>query len=254
MTGAPAVSAAGTGGFHLHMPRVIAWPGSWFTVTNVTVTEWAVVAVLLIVAALVGRSLRTGHRTRLQAAVEWFLSWLEAWYAPFLGGRSQARRFLPLLATLFIFILVSTYVGLIPTAGYGGSLFAPTGRWGTTLGLALIVMFTCQWVAVRELGWRGWVKGLLHMFPLGLLEEFIRPFSLSLRLFGNVFGEETLLAVLIFLVPMLAPLPIMVLALLFGAIQAIVFTTLAASYIGGVLERAGEAVAGRPQSQGGIDA
>lgn len=253
MTGNPPVGTAGGGQFHLHTPRVIAWPDSWFTITNVTVTEWAVIAGMLLIAALVGWSLRSGRKNRLQATVEWLLSWLENWYAGFLGGRRQARRFLPLLSTLFLFIFICTCVGLLPTAGYADSVFAPTARWGTTLGLALIVMITCQTVAIREMGWRGWVQGLLHMFPLGLLEEFIRPFSLSLRLFGNVFGEETLLAVLIFLAPMFAPVPIMALALLFGAIQAVVFTTLAASYIGDVLERAGEraVAAGQPHTQGG---
>jgi len=84
----------------------------------------------------------------------------------------------------------------------------------------------------------GWIKHLLHLGPLSVLEEFVRPFSLSLRLFGNIFGEETLLAVIIFLLPGIAPIPIMGLSLLFGAIQAIVFTTLTAIYIGGVLEHA----------------
>lgn len=75
------------------------------------------------------------------------------------------------------------------------------------------------------------------------MEEIVRPFSLSLRLFGNIFGEETLLAVIVFLVPYFAPLPIMGLSLLFGAIQAVVFTTLTAIYIGGVLEHARHAKA-----------
>lgn len=221
--------------FDIHMPHVVAFPNTWFTLTNATVAEWVIMAALIAVAFAINRALRGGRRSRLRILMEYLMSFLEDWYQPFLGDRRQTRRFLPLLTTLFLFILTSNYLGIVPTVGYPGSLFAPTARWGTTAALALIVMFICQYVAIRELGFAGWIKHLFHMFPMGIIEEIAHPFSLSLRLFGNVFGEETLLAVIVFLVPMFVPLPIMALSLLLGAIQAVVFTTLAATYIGNVL-------------------
>lgn len=227
--------------FHIHMPEVYFLEHTPFEISNVVFAEWVILAVLILMAVFVNRAVIHGRFTKLRGTLELLVDFLEGWYASFIGGRKNARRFMPLLCTLFLFILVSNYLGIIPTVGYPRSLFAPTGRWGTTLGLGIIVMIAVQYVSVKDLGLWGWIKHLLHLGPLSILEEFVRPFSLSLRLFGNIFGEETLLAVIVFLAPYVAPIPIMGLSLLFGAIQAIVFTTLTAIYIGGVLEHAAHA-------------
>jgi F-type H+-transporting ATPase subunit a len=224
--------------FEIHMPTPKFLIGTPFEISNVVYAEWVILAVLILMALFINRAVINGKQTKLRGTLELLLDFLEGWYGSFIGGRKNARRFMPLLGSLFLFILVSNYLGLFPTIGSPGSLFAPTGRWGTTLGLAIIVAFAVQWVSIVELGVWGWIKHLLHLGPLSILEEFVRPFSLSLRLFGNIFGEETLLAVIVFLLPGIAPIPIMGLSLLFGAIQAIVFTTLTAIYIGGVLEHA----------------
>ncbi|HEY3367421.1 MAG TPA: FoF1 ATP synthase subunit a [Symbiobacteriaceae bacterium] len=224
--------------FEIEMPHVWFLKGTLFEITNVVMTEWAIVAALIIIALFINRAVINGRFTKLRGTMELLVDFLEGWYASFIGGRKNARRFMPLLGSFFLFILFCNYTGLFPTAGSPGSVFAPTGRWGTTVGLAIVVAVVCQYVAIVELGLWGWVKHLLHLGPLSVLEEFVRPFSLSLRLFGNIFGEETLLAVIIFLLPGIAPVPIMGLSLMFGAIQAVVFTTLTAIYIGGVLEHA----------------
>ncbi len=225
--------------FELHQPYV------WFNIPglpidNLVVAEWVIIAGLIIMALIVNRAVINGKYTKLRGTFELLFDFLEGWCASFIGSRKDARKFMPLLGTLFLFILLSNYLGIVPTIGAPHSLFAPTGRWGTTLGLAVIVAVAVQIVAIKELGIWGWIKHLLHLGPLSLLEEFVRPFSLSLRLFGNIFGEETLLAVIVFMAPYFAPIPIMGLSLMFGAIQAIVFTTLSAIYIGGVLEAARE--------------
>lgn len=235
------LSGLGAAEFEIHEPAVFFLKKTPFEISNVVYAEWVIMAVLILIAFVINKAVINGRFTKLRGTMELLLDFLEGWYASFIGSRKNARRFLPLLATLFLFILFSNYLGVIPTVGYHGSLFAPTGRWGTTLGLGIIVMIACQYVAVKDLGFVGWIKHLLHLGPLSILEEFVRPFSLSLRLFGNIFGEETLLAVVIFLAPMIAPIPIMGLSLLFGAIQAVVFTTLTAIYIGGILEHAAHA-------------
>jgi len=227
--------------FEIHMPHVYFLPDTPFEISNVIFAEWVIVAGLIVMAIIINRAVINGRFTKLRGTLELLLDFLEGWYGSFIGGRKNARRFMPLLCTLFLFILASNYLGMLPTIGYPGSLFAPTGRWGTTLGLGIVVMFAVQYVSVAELGLWGWIKHLFHLGPLSLLEEFVHPFSLSLRLFGNIFGEETLLAVIVFLLPLVAPIPIMGLSLLFGAIQAIVFTTLTAIYIGSVLEHAAHA-------------
>ncbi|MGE5675706.1 MAG: F0F1 ATP synthase subunit A [Mycobacterium leprae] len=235
-------SLASGGDFEIEMPHnwlLTTGPLSkYLMISNVVFTEWGIGVLLLLLALFINRAVINGKATKLRGTLELLLDFLEGWYASFIGGRKNARRFMPLLGSFFLFIIISNYSGLIPTAGSRGSLFAPTGRWGTTLALALIVAVYVQYVSIKELGVGGWVKHLLHMGPLSILEEFIHPFSLSLRLFGNIFGEETLLAVVVFLAPYFAPVPIMGLSLLFGAIQALVFTTLTAIYIGQVLEHA----------------
>lgn len=224
--------------FELHMPQPWFLKGTILEITNVIITEWLIVLGLVVMAIFVNKAVINGRFTKLRGTLELLIDFLEGWYASFIGGRKQARRYMPLLCTLFLFILVSNYLGLVPAVGYAGWMFAPTARWGTTLGLAICVAIAVQFITVKEMGFLGWIKHLLHLGPLSILEEFVRPFSLSLRLFGTIFGEETLLGVIVYLAPMFAPLPIMGLSLMFGAIQAVVFTTLTSIYIGGVLEHA----------------
>lgn len=214
-------------------------------IDNLVVGEWLVMAALILMALMLNRVVAKVPNSRIQGFFEMLILGLEDWLAGFIGSKKDARRYIPLLATFFMFILFSNYSGLVPTAGQHWSFFPPTGKWGTTIGLALVVMVAVQIIAIQEMGVKEWLAMIFEtqygfmailMGPLRFLEEFVRPFSLSLRLFGNIFAEEVLLGVFISLVPLLVPLPIMGLSLLFGAIQAVVFTTLTAIYIGGVLE------------------
>ncbi|MBP2019773.1 F-type H+-transporting ATPase subunit a [Symbiobacterium terraclitae] len=230
-------AAEGEREFHIHQPFGVFFKDTLFEINNMVITQWVIIAVLVALAVVINRAVINGRFTRLRGSMELLLDFLEGWFSSFIGSRQYARQYMPLLGTLFLFILFSNYLGVLPTVGYG--LFAPTGRWGTTLGLGIVVAIAVQVIAIKNLGGMGWVKHLLHLGPLSILEEFVHPFSLSLRLFGNIFGEETLLAVIIFLAPMIAPIPIMLLSLIFGAIQAVVFTTLTAIYIGAVLESHG---------------
>lgn len=242
MTGLWTLGEAAGPAIEFHEPHMLI-PA--LGIDNLVVGEWLVMGVLVLLAVLVNRAIRPVPRTRIQGFFEYALDFLEGWLAGFIGGRKEARKYLPLLATFFLFILLSNYSGLIPTAGQTWSFYPPTGKWGTTAGLGVVVMIAVQVISIRELGFGGWITHVLElhqgplailMGPLRILEEFVRPFSLSLRLFGNIFAEEVLLLIISTLAPYLAPIPIMGLSLLFGAIQAVVFTTLTAIYIGGVVE------------------
>lgn len=233
------VLAAAGDKYQPHAPHPFFFKGELWQIDNVVFGQWLVMAVLIAAAYLVSRKVEKVPRTRLQGLFELLFDFLEGWLASFIGSRKDARKYLPLLGTFFMFILLMNYSGLIPSAGEHWSFYPATGVWGTTAGLAICVALILQWVAIKEMGFVGWIKHLLHLGPLSILEEFVRPFSLSLRLFGNIFGEEILLGVIIFLTAgFLAPIPIMGLALMFGAIQAVVFTTLTAIYLGGVLDAA----------------
>lgn len=218
-----------------HVTKVFGFEGTFYQIDGYTVTTWGIMAVILLIAYFAGRNVQRVPRGA-QNVLEFLLESLEGWLAGFMGSRHMARKYMPLLATFFLFILFSNYSGLLPGAGVLPWLKPPTSKWGTTVGLALIVFFATHFFAIKEKGLgeylHHYVTPMPLLLPLNVLEEFIKPFSLSLRLFGNIFAEETLLAVLAFLIPLIIPVPIMALALLLGGIQAVVFTTLAAIYIG----------------------
>jgi F-type H+-transporting ATPase subunit a len=158
------------------------------------------------------------------------------------NDRQRALQYFPPLATLFLFILVNNWLGLLPGVGtlvitteHGTVplLRGATADLNTTFALAIISAVVTQIYAVRRLGVFAHLKKYLSFNPLllfvGILElvsEFSKVLSFSFRLFGNIFAGEVLLVVISFLVPAVAPLPFFVLELFVGFIQALVFTTL----------------------------
>lgn len=144
----------------------------------------------------------------------------------------MASKYFPVLATLFIFIIVSNYSGLIPGAGHYKAFKVPTANLSVTAALAIIGFFTIHTVGVKERGVGGYLKSFLSvMLPLTIVEQFVRPFSLALRLFGNLYGEEMVTEQLYGIFPILVPILMNVLSLLFCLIQALVFTMLLSIYI-----------------------
>ena len=131
-----------------------------------------------------------------------------------------------------MFIIVSNYSGLLPGAGHFKAFKVPTASLSVTAGLAIVGFFTIHTVGVKERGWKGYLKSFLSvMLPLTLIEQFVRPFSLALRLFGNLYGEEMVTENLYTIFPVLVPLVMQVLSILFCLIQALVFTMLLSLYI-----------------------
>ena len=191
---------------------------------------------------------------RFQALVEMLLETLLNLVEDILG-KQEARRYFPFLASLFIFILFMNLLGLIPL------LESPTGSIFITAPLAFCVFLYVQYTALVRLGPAkyfhhlmgepndavGWILVPLFL-PLHIVEELIKPVSLSARLFGNVYGKEILLGVMIMLgvgmvqafwpesflgIPL--HLPFMFLAILLSIIQALVFFLLATVYVSMVL-------------------
>jgi F-type H+-transporting ATPase subunit a len=151
-----------------------------------------------------------------------------------------AHIYVPFLASLFLFIALANSIGIVPF------LVAPTRDISTPLAMALVVFFAVHYYGVRALGPLGYLKSLaspLYLSPLTLPLEIIgqlsRTLSLTLRLFGNVVSGELVVAVIAFLVPLIAPLPLVGLSLFTGLLQAYIFTILAAVYISAGVE-AGE--------------
>jgi len=146
---------------------------------------------------------------------------------------SDARPFLPLLGTLFLFILFANLCSLVP------GIEAPTGRLETTAALAGIVFFAVHWYGVRRLGLLGYLasfaRPVLIMVPLNVISQITRTLSLAVRLFGNVMSGAFIGAIVIALAGLFVPIPFMALEILVGVIQAYIFTVLAAVFIGAAI-------------------
>jgi F-type H+-transporting ATPase subunit a len=151
----------------------------------------------------------------------------------------EGRKFFPLIATLGLYILTSNLIGLLP------GFESPTANLNTTVSLALVVFFTTHIVGIRLHGFK-YVKHFLGpiwwltplMVVIEIVSHFARIISLSFRLFGNIAGEDKVLAVVVFLVPFLVPLPVFVLMIFTSFIQTVVFMLLAMMYIAGAMEEA----------------
>ena len=151
----------------------------------------------------------------------------------------EGRPFFPLIATLGLYILTSNLLGLIP------GFESPTSNLNTTASMALVVFVTTHVVGIRMHGLK-YVKHFLGpiwwlaplMLVLELISHFARIISLSVRLFGNIMGEDKVLAVVVLLVPFLVPLPVFVLMIFTSFIQTIVFMLLAMMYIAGAMAEA----------------
>ena len=150
-----------------------------------------------------------------------------------------------LIGTLFLFIFVSNWGGaLIPWKIIElpeGELGAPTADINTTVAMALLVSLAYFYAGLSRKGLRFfelYVAPTPIMLPFKIIEEFTKPLSLSFRLFGNILADELAVGVLVYLVPLLVPLPVMLLGLFTSAIQALIFATLTAFYIGEGLHEA----------------
>jgi F-type H+-transporting ATPase subunit a len=196
-------------------------------VARCVVTTTAIVVILSVVAWGTTRRLRL-RPGRRQAALEAVVT--------VLGEQANAvlhrdsRPFLPLLGTLFLFILVANLSGLVP------GVRAPTASLETPAALALVVLFSSHAYGVRERGFKRYLASYLDpnplMLPLNILSQVTRTFSLMVRLFGNIMSHELVLGVVAAIAGLLVPLPFMALGILIGVVQAYIFSILATVFIG----------------------
>jgi len=204
------------------------------------VMSWMVAILLVLVTLLATRKMEKIPRG-LQAFMEIVVEGLSNFFTGIIGP--SAQRYVPLLGSLFLYIILMNLWGLMPL------MHSPTNKLNTTLALAIIVFVTTQYEGMRVKGVWGYFKHFLEplglcflMLPIHLIGELARPVSLSLRLFGNLTGEDIAIFSLAILSPLILgfiPIPfqvvMMILALLFSTVQAVVFTLLSAIYIGSAI-------------------
>jgi len=202
---------------------------------HVTYT-WLVMLLLVAVAFVASRGIKmvpSGWQNLMESVVAGIENLMVETMGP------KGRTYFPLIATLALFILVSNLIGLVP------GLYPPTANLNTNASLALVVFAMTHIIGVKEHGisyLKHFMGPILALAPLIFIIEIIghlaRPLSLSLRLFGNMYGHEIVLMIFFALVPWFLPIPMMLMGVLVSFIQAFVFTLLAMIYIAGALEEA----------------
>ena len=216
-------------------------------ITNSMFTGFIAAIIVAIIMIAAARSLALYPGRYLTNVIDAISEALIDLMADVTHDRAKAIRFFPLLATFFLFILANNWLGLLP--GFG-SITVTTAH-GTvpllrglgadlnaTLALALISVILMHIYAVKELGLMAHLKKYISWNPMklfiGLLEaisDISKAMSFSFRLFGNIFAGEVLLAVISYLLPLLAPLPFFIMEIFVGLIQALVFTMLSLVFL-----------------------
>jgi F-type H+-transporting ATPase subunit a len=189
---------------------------------------------LMVLMGLAARRAQTVPSKR-QSLLELIIQAFEGQLVEIIG--EKGRQFLPLIATMGLFIFACNLIGLVP------GFMSPTSKLTVTAACALVVFFYYHWQGIKA---QGPVKYLKHFFgpipalaplmlPIEIISHFSRVVSLSIRLFGNIFAEELLIVVMVSIIPFFLPLPFMAIAIFTSLIQAFVFVLLACIYIAGAV-------------------
>lgn len=214
-------------------------------ITNTLVTSWVVIAILVAVAFVV-RGRLAMIPGKFQTLIETMVGFVYDYVAETLESRDMARRFLPLLLTLFLFIFIGNMLHFLP--GIGSIQYhdfpllrAPNTDLTMPLVLAVISFLVIEVTGILAIGfWKYSSKFLQNPlrnpigFAVGLIEligELVRVISLSFRLFGNILAGEIIIAVAIFFVPYFLPVPLMLFEVFIGFLQAAIFALLTLFFI-----------------------
>lgn len=222
----------------------IAHIGS-FPITNSMLGALSAAGVLILTARAAGRQ-ATLRPSKLQNAFEMIMEFLLNLMDGVTGNREKTKRFFPIVATIFLFVITMNWLGLVPIFGTiglnevheGHKVFVPFLRAGAadlnmTIVLAMVSVVAAQVFGVMYIGAKKHLRKYFNPNPVmafpGIIEfigEFTKIISFSFRLFGNIFAGEVLLLVISTLVPFIAPVPFYFLELFVGFIQAFVFALL----------------------------
>lgn len=235
-------------GFHITLSAEKLTSIFGLPITNTIITAWLVMALLVILGFVIKKRIALVPG-KLQNAVEMLIEYLFKLVENTLGSRELAKRYFPLIATIFIFILAGNLLDIFPIFETFGiyregefiSLFHPVNAdLNSTLALAIISFFTIELSGIFTLGFLKYgskfvnFKGGAMGFMIGLIEiigNLARLISLSFRLFGAIFAGEVLLLIIGAFVPLLLPVPLMAFEAFIGILQAAIFAILTLAFI-----------------------
>lgn len=212
------------------LQAVVLFHVGFVPITRTVVTTWGLMAALTVGSWVATRAFQV-VAGGWQAVIETVVLGIEEQTQALLGR--DAAPFLPLLGTLFIFLVVANLSGIVP------GLKAPTASIETPAALSSIVFLSVHFYGIRFRGvarhFAAFLKPNPVLLPLNVLSEITRSFSLAVRLFGNIMSDDLVLAIVLALAGLFVPIPFMAFAILVGLVQAYIFSVLAAVYIGGGL-------------------
>ena len=208
---------------------IIYWQSGWIKLNATIVFTWGVMALLVIFSIIVTRKLTSDPKkiSKGQNILEVVV----------INVRNQIKevsqqnpdRYLAFIGTLFLFIVISNLLGVVP--GFN----PPTGSLSTTSALAICVFFAVPIYGIASRGFLGYLKQYLHpspiMLPFNIIGDFSRILALAVRLFGNVMSGTMLAAILLAIIPLVFPIIMQAFGMLTGFIQAYIFAVLAMVYI-----------------------
>ena len=149
----------------------------------------------------------------------------------------EGRQFVPVLGTLGLFIATANLLGLLP------EMASPTANLNVPAGCAVFIFLYYNAQGVKKHGFLGYLKHFSGpkwwmapiFFPIEIISQFSRPLSLTVRLFCNIFGEDLVIIIIVSLVPFVAPLPMMAMAIFTSLLQAYIFIMLSSVYLSGAI-------------------
>ena len=196
------------------------------------VVTWIIMAIMMIASLILVHGLKVRNISKKQAALESGMSFIYDFFEGLLG--KEGKAYIPYLITVVIYIGIANMIGLL-------GFKSPTKDLNVTVSLAVMSIVLVEVAGIRKKGVRGWIKSFAEpiaiIAPINVMELFIRPLSLCMRLFGNVLGAIVVMALIKHLLPLIVPLPFSFYFDIFdGVIQAYVFVFLTSLYIKEAIE------------------
>lgn len=191
------------------------------------VVTWIIMAVLVILSIFLTRNLKIENASKRQLVVEYCVTWLQNLVKGMVG--EEGIRYVPYLATVIVYIGLANIIGLF-------GMKSPTKDLNVTVALSVMSIVLIEYAGIHAKGVKGWLKSFAEpvpvILPINILEIFIRPLSLCMRLFGNVLGAFVVMELLKCLCALILPIPFSLYFDIFdGLIQAYVFVFLTSLFI-----------------------
>ena len=208
-----------------------------FTIGNIDISEavvvtWIIMAFVVVVSILLTRNLKVEHPGRGQLMLEQAVTWVQGVGEGIVG--EEGKRYAPYLTSVLIYLGIANLIGIL-------GFKPPTKDMNVTAAMAIMSIFLIEFAGIRKKGLKKWLKDftepVLLVTPINILEIFIKPLSLCMRLFGNVLGAFVIMKLIECILPVGLPIVVSLYFDLFdGLIQAYVFVFLTGLFIKEAME------------------